>query len=172
MDPEFGKVTSWISIDIQDKDKVTQKLRVIASQNHDFVLMRCASNTWTERALVFPPVLKKSSDKRSVDKLNINIVILDSISRFHFYRVLPKTVKTMRSIIYDKSIPSTVLDFEMFQSIGQSTFDNIRPLFSGVHAGKVDCIVRLGFPAPSLPPPSFIQFSLTIYASMHFVMSI
>ena len=114
-----------------------KKLREIAEQGYDFLFMRCGTNPWLERVLVFPPKLKRAKDKLSDDKLNINILLLDSISRFHFYRVLPKTVKVMRNIVYDVDIPSTVFDFEMFQSIGQSTFDNIRPLFSGVHTGKV-----------------------------------
>ena len=29
------------------------------------------------------------------------------------------------------------MDFELFQSVGQQTFDNLRPFFSGVMIGKL-----------------------------------
>ncbi|KAK3718436.1 hypothetical protein QZH41_014430 [Actinostola sp. cb2023] len=45
--------------------------------------------------------------------------------------MLRKSVSAFRDVIYDKSIAATVLDFELFQSVAPSTFENIRKLFSG-----------------------------------------
>ncbi|EDO47581.1 predicted protein [Nematostella vectensis] len=63
--------------------------------------------------------------------MNINIVLLDSIARPHFYRVMRKSVSALRDVVYRESVNATVLDFEMFQAVGQHTFENLRPLFSG-----------------------------------------
>ncbi|XP_078343835.1 uncharacterized protein LOC144629491 [Oculina patagonica] len=58
--------------------------------------------------------------------------MLDSISRPHFYRILPRAVEALRKIVQDPNIKGTALDFELVQSIGQQTFENLRPFFSGV----------------------------------------
>ena len=42
----------------------------------------------------------------------------------------------LRAISQDPDIKATALDFELFQSVGQHSFDNLRPLFSGVIKGK------------------------------------
>ena len=88
------------------------------------------------QVLWFPPKLKATSKWKADEKINVNILLLDSVSRPHFYRVLPKAVKALRDIIYDKNISATALDFELLQGIGQHTFENIRPIFSGLVGGK------------------------------------
>ena len=62
--------------------------------------------------------------------------MLDSISRPHFYRILPRSVGSLRKIVLDPDIKATVLDFELVQSIGQQTFENLRPFFSGILKGE------------------------------------
>ena len=63
-------------------------------------------------------------------RFNINIVVQDSLSRQHFYRALLKTVSTFREIIYDQSIPSTLLEFDKVQSYAASTYLNLQRLFT------------------------------------------
>ena len=100
----------------------------------NFCILACFSNpNFIKQALVFPPRLKTSPTAKRTDKpLNINILLLDSVSRQHFYRKLPVTIDTMKFI--KQSTTTSVLDFEFFQSIAPRTFPNVRALFSG----KVD----------------------------------
>ena len=44
--------------------------------------------------------------------------------------------RELRRIAQDPDVKATALDFELLQSVGQQTFDNMRPFFSGVIKGK------------------------------------
>ena len=135
INPKQGIVTHWETVQPFSTKKLLSNVYKSIAFGFDFIFLKCGR---IFQVLVFPPVIKAKRllDKRQ--KININIVLLDSISRPHFYRVLPKSVAALRQIVYKDSIPATALDFELFQSIGQSTFDNMRPLFSGVLRGKSD----------------------------------
>lgn len=97
-----------------------------------FLFLRCGNLL---QVLIFPPMLQKLKDGRDRHNINVNVILLDSISRPHFYRSLPRTVDVLRKISRDPSFKATTLDFELFQSVGQQTFDNLRPFFSGVIQG-------------------------------------
>ena len=89
---------------------------------------------YIEQLFIFHSLdLHKTSDSMLDDKtnFNLNILVLDSVSRPHFYRSLPKTVKTLREIVHFETYNATVLDFEMMQSTAAYTFHNIRALMSG-----------------------------------------
>ena len=86
--------------------------------------------------LTFPPILETENSEflpseKSEAPINLNIVVLDSVSRAHFYRSLPKTVETLRHIVYNESVNATALDFELLQSTAPYTFHNIRAFMSG-----------------------------------------
>ena len=73
----------------------------------------------------------KSHREASPEKINVNVVLLDSISRPHFYRSLPKTVKHLREKQYDPDYDAHIFDFELFQSVHGHTHENEHALFSG-----------------------------------------
>ena len=100
----------------------------------NFLFLRCES---IFQVLTFPPILKKVEEGKSKGGFNINVIMLDSISRPHFYRILPRAVESLHKIVEDPNIKATVLDFELVQSIGQQTFENLRPFFSGVLKGEL-----------------------------------
>ena len=65
---------------------------------------------------------------------NINLVLLDSISRSHFYRSLPKTIKVFNHLNqqFNKNQNSSmVLDFELVQAMKARTFETMQALFTG-----------------------------------------
>lgn len=64
-----------------------------------------------------------------VKNLNINVILLDSVSRSHFYRSLKKTINYLRQ--NDFHSKAEVLDFELFQSIHGHTTENLFGLFNG-----------------------------------------
>ena len=104
----------------------------------NFCFLRCKTGRKKQASqiLTFPPLLDIENseflpNKKDQNLININIVVLDSVSRAHFYRSLPKTVNTLRNIVYNDSINATALDFELLQSSAPFTFHNIRAFMSG-----------------------------------------
>ena len=57
---------------------------------------------------------------------------MDSISRPHFYRTMRKATEALKKISEDSTIKTMFLDFELVQSIGQQTFENLISFFCGV----------------------------------------
>ena len=104
----------------------------------NFCFLRCkiGRKKHASQILTFPPLLDIENseflpNKKDQNLININILVLDSVSRAHFYRSLPKTVNTLRNIVYNESINATALDFELLQSSAPFTFHNIRAFMSG-----------------------------------------
>ena len=63
--------------------------------------------------------------------MNINMILLDSTARSHFYRSLPTVVQTFNEINKNLTAPAEILDFELFQSLHGHTAENIHALFTG-----------------------------------------
>ena len=99
-----------------------------------FLFIKCGDIL---QALTFPPVLKKVQDGNNRSSININVIMLDSISRPHFYRMLPRATGALGKILRNSNIKATAMDFELLQSVGQNTFDSLRPFFSGVMKGEL-----------------------------------
>ncbi len=131
----MGKITEWTP---SPKETITATVQeaVITNRKNGFgfLFIRCGVIL---QALTFPPMLKKVEDGGNRNGINVNAIMLDSISRPHFYRILPRAVDALRKIFWDRNIKATAMDFELFQSVGQQTFDNLRPFFSGVMKGKL-----------------------------------
>lgn len=131
VDPKMGKaVTDWKllpkdQIDVTVQKAVTSNLE----RGFNFLFLRCGS---IFQVLSFPPVFRKVDGGKNRTKINLNVILLDSISRPHFYRILPRAVEALHKISHDPKIQATTLDFELVQGIGQQTFENIRPFFCGV----------------------------------------
>jgi hypothetical protein len=137
-DPNYGHVKEWEVIDPFSTRKAFEFVEKTIHQGEPFCLIKCGSIL---QVLVFPPKLHMNRTLvKPEEKFNVNIVVFDSIARPHFYRMLRKSVDALRDIVNNESIPATVLDFERFQSLSMHTFENIRPLFSGVALGKYNHI--------------------------------
>ena len=138
LQPNYGlliKPEYWyIAKDQSGIDLVIRKILYENSQNgYDFCIMTCNNKKkFIKQVLVFPPFvkLKKKTTKNEKQKMNINIVVLDSVSRQHFYRQLPNTVQELKRI--HSNTQTKVLDFEMLQSLAPRTFPNMRAMFSGI----------------------------------------
>ena len=120
------------------KDTMTATVQEAVNRNLEsgfsFLFLRCGG---IFQALTFPPILKKVEDGKNRSGININVITFDSISRPHFYRTLPRAVEALKKINQDANIKATTMDFELVQSIGQQTFDILRPFFSGVLKGEL-----------------------------------
>lgn len=130
---------TWIYF---ERDNLTEKAisdiayRTLNDRN-PFMFISCVSDdseqVWSQ-LLVLPYVsypLNEEPDygKPSTANININLMLIDSVSRPHFYRSLPRTIKYLQSL---KHINETeVLDFELFHSIKGRTFESLIALFTG-----------------------------------------
>jgi hypothetical protein len=97
-----------------------------------FALLKCEGGQGVQ-VLTFPKILDRVEAVQKHEKrrrFNINIVLEDSLSRGHFYRTLLKTASTFRDIIYNQSIPSTLLEFEKMQSLASNTYFSLQRLFT------------------------------------------
>lgn len=69
--------------------------------------------------------------KRSdVKSLNVLVIILDSVSRAHAYRMLPKTIEFLNKTV-SKSEEFLIYDFLINNGHGENTTPNITPLLYG-----------------------------------------
>lgn len=138
-DPEFGIVNeekNWLPF--RSVGDLQQELPGIVTQNsiHGFnaCLLKCKmGRTKVKQALIFPPILKRAAKQssRSKWKINVNIVLEDSVSRSHFYRSMPRSAQSLRDIYRDSSFQATVLDFELVQSYAAYTLLNAQFLMAG-----------------------------------------
>ena len=126
-----GEVT-WSSVKhIVDLSKILRNHITSSAFAPGFALLKCKGGREIQ-VLSFPKILDRISKEQSESKrrVNINIVLEDSLSRAHFYRTLLKTASTFRDIIYNQSIPATLLEFEKVQSYAASTYSNVQRLFA------------------------------------------
>ena len=106
-----------------------------------FLFVNCtdAKGSVVAQMLTFLPALPAHKDIAHQNKININVFLVDSLSRLHFYRSFPKTVSYLNEIKNDSSYPAHVFNFELFQSVHGHTQENERALFNGslypVHIG-------------------------------------
>ena len=135
INPNMGKISEWMPL---SKENIIITVQKAVERNRKngfgFLFIRCGDIL---QVLTFPPMLQKVEAGGNRKNINVNVISLDSISRPHFYRILPRAVEALRKISNDPNIMATALDFELFQSVGQQTFDNLRPFFSGVIKGKL-----------------------------------
>ncbi|XP_028417817.1 uncharacterized protein LOC114542477 [Dendronephthya gigantea] len=134
---KMGKVT-WRKLNNTDNLNAQLKQHILSSTFAPrFALLKCGKGT---QVLGFPTILKRAKPSRRLEKrrtFSINIVVEDSLSRAHFYRTLLKTASTFRDIVYNQTIPSTLLEFEKVQGYGSTTFNNLKRLFTGQKYNKV-----------------------------------
>lgn len=154
-DDATGLMTSFEKANLAYKSEELQEIiiRMYQNTNKTFCVVSCYFHGgFIRQLLVFPPRVKKKSYSDvnkyfgihgGKEKININIVVLDSVSRQHFYRQLPRSVSVLSAIRSNQSqrmSPSgsvnerkktLVLDYELFQSLAPRTFPNMRAMFSG-----------------------------------------
>ncbi|XP_067835282.1 uncharacterized protein [Heptranchias perlo] len=105
--------------------------------HHGYCFIRCLSHDGRKisQLLILPPVLRaegNSTNKLTNEPaLNVNILLLDSVSRHHFYRILPKTINTFRNLNTNVFKTGHIFDFELVQGIKSRTFESLQALFGG-----------------------------------------
>jgi hypothetical protein len=184
----------WMNYDGEEVETVSDDENVVFESVQLLLLPPSVPSTSSHSATPFVP-LAASSRKRQKSKLskrnqhakhaksspysgiNYNLIFIDSVSRQHFFRSLPKTVKFLESVSLNvktnldkdfesspqsrlknnrevvsskKESPSVnVFDFELVQSVRSRTFETLQVLFSG----EIDPSVK-PFGVLELPPES------------------
>ena len=139
MNPKTGKIDH---VNIENITAVKEALKGDTQTNlndhsADFIFLSCKkrnSKAKLHQLLQFPPVVmtsKSTESKIPKDILNINIFVIDSLSRQHFYRILPNTVKAMKTINTDHNRETQILDFKTFQSLAPFTYVNLQAFLTG-----------------------------------------
>ncbi|KAH3843009.1 uncharacterized protein LOC127876688 [Dreissena polymorpha] len=82
-----------------------------------------------------PTKVKHPNQRSNTTKkgsVNFNFILLDSVSRHHFFRMLSKTLNVLNSInIFQAKHSHIFLDFELVQGVRSRTFETLQALFSG-----------------------------------------
>lgn len=119
-------------------DGVISKART--EEGASFLLLECTDSMDVQRKaydfvgqmFLIPPVPEKQyKQQSSKTNININLVMIDSVARSHFYRSLPRTISTFSKINKYRHVKAEVLDFELFQSLEGHTAENVHGLFTG-----------------------------------------
>ena len=153
VNPEIGTVTSQDWKEFRSAKLAETALPGIISDDiengNTFSLIRCVKKDESiDQVLTFPHILEPREKTRAHVRFsrrnrrkprrkifNINIVLLDSVSRNHFYRMLNKTVDILRETAQNPEL--LVLDYEFFQSLAPYTSMNTKALLTGL-IGKKD----------------------------------
>lgn len=139
INPSNGNMIKY-DLPKEPSDKTIEKLvyyQAKASREKDinFLFLNCYSGSngkLISQMLTFLPALPAEKDKTSSNKVNVNVVLLDSISRAHFFRSLPNTVKYLRDKQDDSNYNAHIFDFELFQAVHGHTHESEHALFSGI----------------------------------------
>ena len=113
--------------------RITAYAMVSLGMGFPFFYLSCGGDVKRMQLLVLDPsMLSKPIDVDEINqnKMNINLLFIDSLSRAHFHRSLKKTVSYLGWLNSESNI-AEVLDFEMFQSIHGHTTENILGLMTG-----------------------------------------
>ena len=98
-----------------------------------FCLIRCVKNEGNiDQLFTFPQILRKYQQKKSAKKrkpFHINVVVIDSVSRNHFYRMLPNTIHALTEAA--NKLKVKILDYEFLQSLAPYTYTNVRAFMTG-----------------------------------------
>lgn len=90
---------------------------------------------YVSQLLILPPALQRRRQLKDIHSnrslLNVHILLLDSVSRHHFYRSLPRTIEEFRRLNKEYFTSGHVFDYELLQGIKSRTFESLQALFEG-----------------------------------------
>lgn len=147
IDPEIGVLKSVRNFtSVSELETQFPRIALLTARNKfNFVFVKClttVSNKSLASQLISIPTrvtTQEARKPRPENIINVNIVLLDSVSRSHFYRSLPQTVKTLRRLANRPDIaPARVYDFELFQAVHGHTTHNEHAMFTGKLLPPID----------------------------------
>ena len=170
LDPEEGLLRSARNFSqVSELETQLPRIALQSFQNKfNFVFVKCFSaaneQSLFSQLITIPAEIttEKAPKQRAKNTINVNIVLLDSVSRPHFYRSLPKTIQTFKTLT-QRALSAKVFDFELFQAVHGHTTQNEHALFTGQLLPELDPEVR----SPSVKPEVlFGQFKSAGYQTL------
>ena len=137
VDPKSGDYAQFASYErAQDAVKgIPDVFHNVSKSAFKFMFIICKrSNHSIHSQQLVPAILLPTSSPFKMmhtRSININIILLDSLSRPHFYRSLPLLIKEFNRINRHDDSHGEVLDFTSFQSLHGHTSENVHALFTG-----------------------------------------
>eukprot|EP00794_Sanderia_malayensis_P007399 gene7398-8219_t len=130
----------WLHVAVsQNVEPIVSREAIKALEaGNPYIFLRCTSKKtkqFINHLLVLPFVpfgpnrINFGPVENHNPSININMMLIDSISRPHFYRSLPRTVEYLTML--RQSNKHRVLDYELFHSVKGRTFESINALFTG-----------------------------------------
>ncbi|XP_028396730.1 uncharacterized protein LOC114520623 [Dendronephthya gigantea] len=138
MNPSDGRMTR-ASIPMGANDSTVERYVLEYAEKArtadlNFLYLNCTglyTRAKISQLLTFLPALPRSVKETRKERVNVNVVLIDSLSRAHFYRSLPKTVEFLRKKNVDPDFPAHVFEYELFQAVHGHTHQSEHALFSG-----------------------------------------
>ena len=121
-------------------EKLEKGLPAIARRNKEnkfnFIFIDCTSHQGKRVSHLIPLeprfTIKETKKIRDRNLINVNVLLIDSLSRAHFYRSLPRTVSTFKKWRENpRAVPAKVFDFELFQAVHGHTAVNMHAFYTG-----------------------------------------
>ena len=121
-------------------EKLERELPAIARRNKEnkfnFVFIECTNHQGKEVTQFLPLepsfTIEETKNIRNRNLINVNVLLIDSLSRAHFYRSLPRTVSTFKKWRENpRAVPAKVYDFELFQAVHGHTVVNMHAFYTG-----------------------------------------
>lgn len=138
VNPETG-LTNIVNTFTTIRD-LEKGLPAIARKNRqnkfNFVFIECTHHHGRQvsQLIPFDPrfIVEETKKTRNEQVINVNILLIDSLSRAHFYRSLPKTISTFKYWRQNPAaFPAKVFDFELFQALHGHTAVNMHAFYTG-----------------------------------------
>ena len=105
------------------------------ARKSNFLFLKCFLNIDSRisntQLILLPFEVKEKTMSKMKDKVSMNIILLDSISRAHFYRSLPRVLQAFNDINSNANSKAEVLDFELFQAVHGHSAENFHAFFTG-----------------------------------------
>ena len=138
IDSEDGYLKSLRNFSrVSELESQLPRIALLTARNKfNFVFVKCfdvGQETLASQLISLPLAMSTTQEApktRVRNIINVNIILLDSVSRAHFYRSLPKTVEAFRKLA-ENAASARVFDFELFQAVHGHTTQNEHALFTG-----------------------------------------
>ena len=136
LEPNTKKGRLYLYDEITDLFKIDKYNKPVKLKDEEFVLGSCDGSKFT--SVVYIPRFKPevfTETNKTIHRLGLKnkplivlILTIDSYSRRHFFRKMPKTVEFLNNL--NTSFPT--FDYKIHNIIGTNSIANMIPVFSGI----------------------------------------
>ncbi len=102
--------------------------------NFGFCFIKCnvtENDTHVKQLLLLPPRIDTSDIqiKKANQYVNVNVILIDSVSHSHFIRSMPRSIEALKKIQREQA--GYMFSYNLVQGVSSSTYENEKLLFEG-----------------------------------------